>query len=949
MALLPTYLPAELSYDFQPHVTAASMVSVATASFQQSEGYLCTIMLFILSHVAREEKIYLRLPSVWRDLWKELLEIKQEEVDRADRDALKQIQALVDEERPRQQVETNKQTQKEPPVQASLKSSKPFENKRIEYSPNSLKSLWEERSSTVRYQKMLQIRQQLPIWQHYQQIIDAINANQVTILCAETGAGKSTQVPSFILESHLSAGHDCRILITQPRRISAISLARRVSEELGEQKAEIGSRQSLVGFAIRLESKVSSTTRITYVTTGVLLRMLESSKNLEDLDFLLLDEVHERTMDLDLLFIALRRLIIRRPQLKIVLMSATIDARRFSEYFGNSPILNIPGRTFPVEVKYLEDAVELTQNKEAGTLGPHVIETYEEDIIDRNESERIRSVTVGLESYSAQTKNFLAEYDEYKIDYTLIVNLILSISGDTESSKNSILIFMPGIAEIRRLHRTIMSSPQFLSGWIIHLLHSSFSNDDLEKAFERPPAHHRKIVIATNIAETGITIPDVTAVIDSCREKVMRFDERRQLSKLTEAFISRSSARQRRGRAARVQEGLCFHLITRYRHDNLLAEHHVPEMLRLSLQDPILRIKVWNLGDIEQTLNEAFDPPTSRNVTRAVQLLKDVKALTDTESLTSLGRQLAKLPLDIWLGKLVLQGLTLACLDAAVFTAAMLSAKSPFTDIDRSDKRAWTARLAFNRGNSDLLLVYNAYCAWRRACGTGNAHDFCRKNFLNHYTLSQIEDQKVQLLVILSDAGILPLDNAEKESLRKSRLSGRHEFFTIPHRFTSNSNSDFAVNSVIAMALYPKLLLRERQGWRNIANNQQVNISPTSINYGTSSATWLSFYQTMQTKSKNPTVYETSPVAEAAIVLLLGEADFKMYAGVITLDGGRIRFSVRDWRTMIAIRVLRTKLQEALSHSYRNTGSSMSQSDAEWLNIWQQIVASKQAQETLTR
>lgn len=924
------------------------MVSVATTTRQQSEGFLSTVMLFILSNPAKDDKVYLRLQSVWRDLWKELSKAQQEELNRVDRDALRRIQAVIAEEQLSNQDGENEQIQQKVQAEGFTDRSKSMETARVEYDSESLKSLWQEKVSTMRYRKMLPIRQQLPIWEHRQQIMDTISANQVTILCAETGAGKSTQVPSFVLQSQLSTGHDSRILVTQPRRISAISLARRVSEELGEQRSEIGTRKSLVGFAIRLESKVSSTTRITYVTTGVLLRMLESSKNLEDLDYLLLDEVHERTMDLDLLFIALRRLLQRRQDLKIVLMSATIDARKFSEYFRNAPILNIPGRTFPVDIKYLEDAVELTCSKDNNSPGAHVVESYEDDVIDRNEPERVRSLTVGLERYSAQTRKILATYDEYRIDYTLIANLVVAISLDQRFKPTSILIFMPGISEIRRLQQTIMSLPGFTSGWVVHLLHSSFSNDDLERAFERPPAQHKKIVIATNIAETGITIPDVTAVIDSCREKVMRFDERRQLSKLSESFISRSSARQRRGRAARVQAGLCFHLVTKYRHDNLLLEHHVPEMLRLSLQDPILRIKIWDLGDIEQTLNEAFDPPTSKNITRAIQLLKDVKALTEAESLTSLGRQLAKLPLDIWLGKLLFHGITFACLDAAVFIAAMLSVKSPFIDGDRSDSRAVAVRLAFSKGNSDLQLVYNAYCAWRRAHLVGDIHAFCKRNYLSHYILSQIEDQKVQLLVTLSDAGVLVLDEIEKESLRRCRLNGRgRDFFSIPQRYSSNSSNEFAVNSVIGMALYPKLVLRERQGWRNVANNQQVNISHTSINYGASPspANWLSFYQTMQTKSKNPTIFETSLVPEVAIVILLGEAEFKMYAGVITLDSGRIRFIVRDWRTMIALKALRIKIQEALSRSYRNTSLWLSASDAKWLNIWQHIAASKNASE----
>lgn len=920
------------------------MVSVATTSPQQSEGYLCTLMLFIVCQSTKDEKVYLRLQTVWRDIWKELLEAKQDAVDRADRDLLKQIQTMIVEERGKHTADLDDQTKQKAPDPGLSGRSKLSADKKIEYDSESLMSLWEKKASTVGYQTLLKARQQLPIWEHRQQIIDTVAAHRVTILCAETGAGKSTQVPSFILESHLKAGNDCRILITQPRRISAISLARRVSEELGEQKSEIGSRNSFLGFAVRLESKVSPATRITYVTTGVLLRMLETSKDLENLDYVLLDEVHERTMELDLLFIALRRLLQRRQNLKIVLMSATIDARKFSEYFGNAPILQIPGKTFPVEVKYLEDALELTINRDDSVSDPNVVESFEDDTFVRDESERIKSLTVGLERYSLHTRKTLAAYDEYTIDYTLIAELLTAISSNEEHGRKSILIFMPGMAEIRRLHQTIMSNATFTSGWIVHLLHSSFSNEALEEAFKKPPAQHRKIVIATNIAETGITIPDVAVVIDSCREKVMRFDERRQLSKLTDAFISRSSARQRRGRAGRVQKGLCFHLVTRYRHDNLLLEHHVPEMLRLSLQDPILRIKMWNLGNIEQTLDEAFDPPTRRNITRAIQLLKDVKALTDTESLTPLGRQLAKLPLDVWLGKLVLHGLTFACLDATVFIAAMLSTKSPFTDSDRSDNRAFAAKLAFSIGNSDLLLTYNAYCAWRRACCTGDVHAFCKRNFLSHHLLLQIEEQKIQLLVTVNDAGNLLLDEAEKESLRRSRAGGRwREFFMIPHRYTMNSNNEFAVSSVIAMALYPKLLQRERQGWRNVANNQRVNLSQTSINYINPSpaATWLSFYQTMQTKRNHPTVFETSLVPEAAIVILLGEAEYNIYAGVITLDSGKIRFNVRDWKTMIALKVLRTKIEEAFSRSFRNPGLSLSPTDAKWLNIWQQIVASR--------
>lgn len=943
------------------------MESVAASSPLQSEGYVCTIMLFVLSQLSNDEKLYLRLQTVWRDLWKELLDIFQQEADRLNVETLKHIKGLIAEEQPVSELAVQQMEQSKLSSEDCRMEMKLVDIFIADETADSLKATWQAKSTTPKYQKMLVARQKLPIWKHRREVVDTLNANQVTVLCAETGAGKSTQLPSFVLEEWLSTGRRCNILITQPRRISAISLAQRVSEELGEQRSELGKSGSLVGYAIRLESKVSAATRIRYITTGVLLRMFENNKNLDGVTCLFLDEVHERTMDLDLLFIAVRRLLKRRHDLKVILMSATVDAEKFSQYFGGAPILNISGRSFPVEVKFLEDAVEVAGRRNDDKTTSRNVEAQDDDIMDRNESERVKSLTIGLEAYSSQTRKVLAEYDEYKIDYSLIVDLVTAMATAERFSKYSkaILIFMPGIGEIRRLHQLMLSFPNFQSEWVVHLLHSSFSNEDLERAFEPAPGRHKKIVIATNIAETGITIPDVTAVIDTCREKIMRFDERRQLSRLTDSFVSRSSARQRRGRAARVQAGLCFHLVTRYRHDHLMLEEHVPEMLRLSLQDPILRIKIWNLGDIEQTMAEAFDPPPSKNLRRAIQLLKDVRALTENEALTSLGRQLAQLPLDIWLGKLVLYGVTFACLDATAFIAAMLSSKSPFLEGSRNEPAANAARIAFNKSGSDLLVGYRAYCGWRSASVAGKTHDFCRKNCLEQITLNQIEDQKMQLLTVLSDVGIISLNDEEQDALRQHRPSGRRgvrkSFFTVPERYNYYSDNDFAMNSVMAMSFYPKLLMREGKGWRNVANNQHVAISPKSVNHlqlksigslsapDSTSAGWLSFYQTLQTSvnQKKPTVFETSPVSECALAVLVGnDADFRMYAGAISIDGGRIRFTVRDWKTMAALKALRRGVQEAIrwfrqSNSSRqsmNTTAAKAEQHRRWLEIWQRIV-----------
>jgi ATP-dependent RNA helicase DHX29 len=938
-------LPSRLSYDVESSIVDIEMISIATSTRLQSEAYVSTIALFVLcAGEARDEKVFLRLPPVWRKLWADLLEQREAEIAASDKANLKQIRNLISDRESRPEeggslaLSMMRQKDREDAGRASVTRI----SRALRMTPEQLRTEWVQKSSTPRYRAILPTRQQLPISEHREQIIKSIDAQQVTILCAETGAGKSTQVPAFILENELSSGRNCRILVTQPRRISAISLAKRVSEELGEAKNHMGTHRSLVGYTIRLESKTTSSTRITYATTGVLLRMLENVRDFEDVSHLVLDEVHERTLDLDLAFVAIKRLIQRRLDLKVILMSATVDAAKFSRYFGDAPILTVPGRSYPVEVRYLEDAIEYTiEHYEAGET--KALETeHETPPDDLDDGQRVKSALTGLDQYKPETRAAIASYDEYRIDYSLIANLAALIASHEMYAKYSsaILIFMPGIAEIRQLHHALTSHQSFREGWSFNLLHSSFSSEDLEQAFMPPPIGRRKIVIATNIAETGITIPDITAVIDTCKEKTMRFDERRQMSRLTENFTSRSSCRQRRGRAARVREGLCFHLVTKYRFENLLSEQHVPEMLRLSLQEPALRIKIWGFGDIEETFAQALDPPTSKNIRRAVEALKDVGALGKSEALTPLGQQLARLPLDIWLGKLAILGIVFGCLDAAVTIASIMSSKSPFLLSNRVDSRVESAKLVFQRADSDLLLGYNAYLAWRRTSKSGNVFDYCRKNLLDPQALSQIEDMKVQLLVALGDAELLGLDDAEKSLLRRSRSSGRNrEFFIVPERYNTNDANDNALTSLIALASYPKLLVREEKGWRNISTNQQVNLAPASINKSTARPPrWLSFHQTMQTRSKLPTAFDTSGVPELAIVTLLGHAEFNVFAGVVAIDGSKIRFRVRTWRTLVALKILRAKVTNVLTSMIQDPGKPLAYSLQVWANLWQKIL-----------
>ncbi len=446
-------------------------------------------------------------------------------------------------------------------------------------------------------------------------------------------------------------------------------------------------------------------------------------------------------------------------------MSATVDAQRFSSYLYAAPILTVPGRTFPVQTRFLEDAIELTKHTAHGS--PDAKSTEEEDVDEGPRDRKLPNLET-LRSYSASTQRTVLSFNEYHIDYDLIVKLIEKIAFQPKyvSYSKAILVFLPGMAEIRRLYDMLVSNSSFSEGWYLHTLHSAIASDEQQQAFQVPPQGFRKIVLATNIAETGITIPDITAVIDTCKHKEMRFDERRQLSRLVQSFISKANAKQRRGRAGRVQEGICFHLVTKHRHDELMAEQQTPEILRLSLQDLVMRVRICKLGDIEQTLSEALDPPSSKNIRRAIDALVEVGALDVAEELTPLGTQLAKLPLDAILGKLVVYAAVFGCVDVGLTIAAILSSKPPFLDAVGAKQQVEAAKLRFKRAESELITAYNAYAAWRRVCGTPGASelDFCRRNLLSSQNLNAIEDLKGQLAAALVEAGFVERKHYERLS-----------------------------------------------------------------------------------------------------------------------------------------------------------------------------------------
>ncbi|KAH9883523.1 P-loop containing nucleoside triphosphate hydrolase protein [Xylariomycetidae sp. FL2044] len=921
------------------------MTSVGTPDAKQSEAYIATLALFFVFGSTKEENVFKRLPAVWREFWSELAEEKKNKIDATNRTAIKEFRDMVRDKRD-QELEDGVLLQGAFKGRSQRKGNDMGDDlttdrtNHPELGPEFYHRIWADKASTPRFQAMLQSRTQLPMWHFRDQVVEAVEQRQVVIICGETGCGKSTQVPSFLLEHQLSQGRHCKIYCTEPRRISAISLARRVSEELGEGRNDLGTPRSLVGYSIRLEANTSRETRLVYATTGIVMRMLEGSNDLREITHLILDEVHERSIDSDFLLIVLKKLLLRRKDLKVVLMSATVDAERFSNYLGGAPVLNVPGRTFPVQVKYLEDALEVTGYTLDQQAHQKLADLDDDPADDNQDAGSGTTAAKDLRQYSSKTRSTLSQIDEYQIDFDLLGQLIKRISVDSAfiDYSKAILVFLPGIADIRTLNDILLGDPSFQKNWQIIPLHSSIATEDQEHAFHVPPPGVRKIVLATNIAETGITIPDVTCVIDTGKHRESRFDEKRQLSRLIDTFISRANAKQRRGRAGRVQEGLCFHMFTKYRHDHLMSDQQTPEMLRLSLQDLAIRVKICKIGGIEETLAEALDAPSAKNIRRAIDALVDVRALTAAEELTPLGHQLAKLPLDVFLGKLILQGTIFKCLDMAVTAAAFLSSKSPFTAPFGQRSQADQARKAFRRGDSDILTLYNAYLGWKKVCQTsGQEFQYCRKNFLSPQNLANIEDLKGQLLVSLVDSGFLQLTEEERRTLSRLRYSTRRrQFFDLPQRVNINSDNDLITSSVITWSFYPKLLVRENRGFRNVGNNQSISLHPLSVNKGRMELRWLSYHHLMQSK-QFLNAHDTTAVESFAIALLCGDVRVDMYAGVIVLDGNRARFSAPDWKTLLAIKVLRSRLRDIVNRAIKSPGKLLTVQQEKWLDVWQKI------------
>ncbi|RUP47114.1 hypothetical protein BC936DRAFT_146116 [Jimgerdemannia flammicorona] len=636
------------------------------------------------------------------------------------------------------------------------------------------------------YQPIRQIREKLPAHSFRDNVINAVRANQVVIVSGETGCGKTTQVPQFILDASIEEGkgHETNILCTQPRRISAMGVADRVATE------RCGKIGETVGYAIRGETKTSAQTRLLFCTTGVLLRRLHSDPCLVGVSHVLVDEVHERSVDSDFLLIILRELLKRRADLKLVLMSATINQELFSAYFGGAPAIEIPGFTHPVQEHYLEDILRRTRHVSSHPTPKRFKDDTDHDTWREEYAEQ---------GYDEATIRALESYrNSDKIDYDLIAATVKNIieggaeKGLEEFGGGAILIFLPGLMEIKRCIDTLESSLPRSNQYQILPLHASLSPQEQNKVFKPAPKGARKIVVATNVAETSITIDGVVYVIDSGRVKETQYDPANNMTNLVETWTSRASARQRRGRAGRTRPGQCFRLYTRAIEVKKMQAQQTPEMLRIPLEQLALSVKAMGEKDVQRFLQKAINPPSTGALKTALQTLVDVGAIHDGSSskLTALGKHMATIPADLRISKMLLFGAIFRCLDPILSVAAIMSVKSPFVSPMDKREEARAAREAFSYARSDWLTDLKAFEAWdeqRKEGGSKAARSFCERNFLSNNTLLEISALRSQYFEALSLIGFASIDGPSADR-------------------NANAHNLNLLKSIIFAGLYPNLI-----------------------------------------------------------------------------------------------------------------------------------------------
>lgn len=582
---------------------------------------------------------------------------------------------------------------------------------------------------------------ELPILEFAGEIREAVKENQTAVIVGETGSGKTTQIPRLLREVMPA---DAKIAITQPRRVAARSVARYVAEQVG---CRIGDE---VGFQVRFEDHTTEGTRINFMTDGILLRKIQDDPLLQNYAAVMVDEAHERSLNIDFTLGLLKRLQKKRAEtgiapLKIIVTSATLEKEKFARYFGNSPTVEVPGRLYPVDVHY---------TKERGYDYPKAAAEKAQSIINADKP------------------------------------------GD-------ILIFMPGQEEIdktvKEMERLDLQGVEFLP------LYGQMSPEDQDRIFEK--SQKRKIIIATNIAETSVTVPGVRHVIDSGLIKQMEFDSQTGIESLVTKNHAKSGCIQRAGRAGRLAPGECHRLYTEADF-NSRQEFQVPEIQRSNLAHVVLMMKQIGIDDVKSF--EFIDPPEAGTLDQALDTLKTLGALDEQEKLTEIGEVMAELPLEPEKARMVIEAEKYGCVEAVCTIASFLGGKSVFSRPNEKKFDADAAHAKFRNSASDFLTLLNVWQAYE---ASDYRDGWARDNFLNSKTLAEVRQVRYQLLRALRRNGIHASETADPDAIGKSiaaglvgnlmEYSGRHAY----RRVKDNASGFFIHPSSAAFHNAPRFFV----------------------------------------------------------------------------------------------------------------------------------------------
>ncbi|XP_020225788.1 pre-mRNA-splicing factor ATP-dependent RNA helicase DEAH1 [Cajanus cajan] len=565
-------------------------------------------------------------------------------------------------------------------------------------------------------------RKKLPIHPYRDELLQAVQEHQVLIIVGETGSGKTTQIPQYLHEAGFTK-HGM-IACTQPRRVAAMSVAARVSQEMG---VKLGHE---VGYSIRFEDCTSEKTILKYMTDGMLLREFLGEPDLASYSVVMVDEAHERTLSTDILFGLVKDIARFRPDLKLLISSATLDAEKFSDYFDSAPIFKIPGRRYPVEINF--------------------------------------------------TKAPEADY----LDAAIVTSLQIHVT----QPPGDILVFLTGQEEIETAEENLKQRTRGLGTKIAELIicpiYANLPTELQAKIFEPTPEGARKIVLATNIAEASLTIDGIKYVIDPGFCKMKSYNPRTGMESLLITPISKASAMQRAGRSGRTGPGKCFRLYTAYNFQNDLDDNTVPEIQRSNLASVVLSLKSLGIHDLMHF--DFMDPPPSEALLKALELLFALSALNKLGELTKVGRRMAEFPLDPMLSKMIVASEKYKCSDDIISIAAMLSVgNSIFYRPKDKQVHADNAWMNFHTGNvGDHIALLKVYNSWKE---TNFSTQWCYENYIQVRSMKRARDIRDQLAGLLERVEIELTSNAnDLDAIKKAITSG---FF--PHSARLQKNGSY--------------------------------------------------------------------------------------------------------------------------------------------------------------